>query len=180
MAIMEEHSAAKEDTRAMDGAPCNAREVSEGDPEYAVAIMEDKEYLMYTSGQDRISYYYMLELTRCAQTECSEAPSPPLGAVGDSLKWTVHIGNLVAIHHPFSIEATSSTTSPWYPFTVPWSPAQVLALSYDPRQNEHRAHVRWLYRFEEIQADKQDLLKRNQKTTHPSNLFYDFNIVDEI
>ena len=93
--------------------------------------------------------------------------------------WTVQVGDLIAVQHDES--SKPSRTNPWFPFKSPWSPAQVLALSYNV-VNSYLVHVRWLYRcndFEELDDACSEVKTQLQHDRESSfKIVYEYEVID--
>ena len=151
---------------------------------------------------DDVSFYFPSPGTDHVTQEENDDPGIP---------WKIHVGDIVAFHMadanpPFAFRDVNYTTAPkdvmlkiWYPFEVPWSPAEVVSISWIPegvdmkkfRQNKEKKvkankknyysvkvdlddvtlEVRWLYRCTEVRETLFGSLAKRPKSspTKPSS-----------
>lgn len=90
---------------------------------------------------------------------------------GLASRWQVQVGDVIAVG---CVESSKPLKSPvdggrklWYPFTVPWSPAQVLAVYHNG--DDYFMELRWMYR----PADLEEEVLENMPQDIHKDLFED-------
>jgi hypothetical protein len=70
-------------------------------------------------------------------------------------RWQVQVGDLIAVGCDDASEPAKSPVDGkrniWYPFSIPWTPAQVLAVYHDG--DDYMMELRWMYRPADLDAE---------------------------
>ena len=96
--------------------------------------------------------------------------------------WMLQVGDLIAVRSEQSSKPCKK--KPWYPFTTPWSSAQVLGLSRDS-SGRYKVLVRWLVRSEEFDLkhatdEMHARLQEDKAAEFASRLVYEYDLVDKV
>lgn len=146
----EEESEASEEDRSIESQQSNVAACQEKEPpktpQSVVTDSSAGSSLVSSNDQpyyqrNTVSYYWRLQLMARKQDYAVRK------GMQANQKWILQVGDLIAVEHAASSKPTK--TKPWFPFQTPWSPAQVLALSYSETDG-YRAHLRWLFRSKDF------------------------------
>ena len=97
-------------------------------------------------------------------------------------RWQVRVGDIIILQCEGTGPPNKSFfagKSKWYPFTVPWSVAQVVAIYYSNNDEEEmKMEVRWFYRPDELDLEAKKAMSSKQRTELLSGLFHSRQLVE--